>query len=105
MTMIIRFAVANILVLFLSTVIVGETGQEWNMLRGQKQCLEPKKTTPLKKIEPVRISEAGFHYHKCGGCGYVWGHGPSSFGSSASHTCPKCGKLYRQNWIHYMGPR
>lgn len=58
----------------------------------------------LRAIKAILATEKavaaveGVHSHKCSKCGTVWRHDHVSFGSTAHHTCPKCGAV---NWDVY----
>ena len=59
------------------------------------------KATVKVRVESAPLLGPGWHRHQCQGCKHVWSHGPPS---NSSHACPRCGKEYPGNRVHYTGP-
>jgi hypothetical protein len=50
-----------------------------------------------KRLE-INMREVGLHYHRCGACGYLWGHGGEHNAIHDIHSCPECGYAGVSNW-------
>ena len=67
---------------FVAAPLLGAEEFPAGVYPGQK----PVAAKPVKHV-------AGLHSHKCPYDGTEWWHGEDQFGKSASHACPKCGRI------------